>query len=132
MPDISDMSFAIVPKSDQLNSEQLLSGPMTITVTDVSIGSVEQPISINYEGDNGRPYKPCLTMRKVLMLAWSPDGRTWPGKSMTLFNDPAVRFGGMNVGGIPFADSPHGFGVVVALVLTVTLLAGWFAFKDRD
>ena len=39
---------------------------------------------------------------------------------------------GMNVGGIPFADSPHGFGVVVALVLTVTLLAGWFAFKDRD
>ena len=78
--DISDLRATIVPKSDQLNSEQLLGGPMTITVTDVRIGSSdEQPISVHYEGENGRPYRPCKTMRKVLIFAWGQDGRSWAG-----------------------------------------------------
>lgn len=101
MIDITDLRSTIVPKSDQLNAEQLLGGPMTITVTDVRTGSGEdQPVSIHYEDDNGRPYKPCKTMRKVLILAWGHDARQWIGQSMTLFNDPGVKFGGMDVGGI--------------------------------
>ena len=101
MRDISDLRATIIPKSDQLNAEQLLGGPMTITVTDVRIGSSdEQPISIHYEDDAGRPYKPCKTMRKVLIFAWGQDGREWMGRSMTLYNDPSVRFGGAEVGGI--------------------------------
>lgn len=36
---------------------------------------------------------------------------------------------GMNVGGIPLADSPHGFWVIVAIVLTFTVIAGWWAFR---
>lgn len=99
--EITDLRPTIVPKSDQLNSEQLLSGPMTITVTEVTIGAgAEQPVSIHYEGENGRPYKPCKTMRKVLIFAWGSDGRDWIGRSMTLYNDPNVRFGGEEVGGI--------------------------------
>jgi hypothetical protein len=98
--DVSDLRPTIVPKSDQLNAEQLLGGPMTITVTDVRIGSAEQPISVHYEGEGGRPYKPCKTMRKVLIFAWGPDGREWAGRSMTLYNDPQVKFGGDEVGGI--------------------------------
>lgn len=101
MIDITDLRSTIVPKSDQLNAEQLLGGPMTITVTDVRTGSGEdQPVSIHYETDNGRPYKPCKTMRKVLILAWGHDARRWIGQSMTLFNDASVKFGGMDVGGI--------------------------------
>jgi len=99
--DISNLRVTIIPKSDQLNAEQLLAGPITITVTDVRVGGGEdQPVSIHYENDAGRPYKPCKTMRKVLILGWGEDGRKWPGKSMTLYNDPSVRFGGMDVGGI--------------------------------
>jgi hypothetical protein len=101
MSEVADLRFTIVPKSDQLNSEQLLGAPMTIRVTDVRIGSSdEQPISVHYEGENGRPFKPCKTMRKVLIFAWGPDGREWVGRSMTLYNDPQVRFGGAEVGGI--------------------------------
>ena len=101
MIDITDLRPTIVPKSDQLNSEQLLGGPMTITVTDVRSGSGEdQPVSIHYANDAGRPFKPCKTMRKVLILAWGHDARGWIGKSMTLFNEPSVKFGGMEVGGI--------------------------------
>src|SRR5271155_4876070 len=100
MSDITDLRGTIIPKSDQINAEQLLSGDMTITVSDVRMGSDDQPVIIHYEGDNGRPYKPAKTMRKVLIFAWGEDGRVWIGRSMTLYNDHAVRFGGMVVGGI--------------------------------
>ncbi len=36
---------------------------------------------------------------------------------------------GMNVGGIPLADHPHGFWVVVAVIITFTLIAGWVAYR---
>lgn len=99
--DIADLSGTIVPKSDQLNAEQLLSGPMTITIDDVRVGSSEeQPVTIHYAGENGRPYKPCKTCRKMLIFAWGADGRQWIGRSMTLYNDQLVRFGGAEVGGI--------------------------------
>ena len=40
---------------------------------------------------------------------------------------------GMNVGGIPLVDHPHGFWIVVAIIMTFTLVAGWLAFKrPRD
>ena len=39
---------------------------------------------------------------------------------------------GMNVGGVPFANEPHGFLVVVGLVIGFTALAGWWAFRKRD
>lgn len=99
--DIADLSSTIVPRSDQLNAEQLLSGPMTVIVTDVRVGSSdEQPVTIHYEGEDGRPYRPCKTCRKILIFAWGPDGREWIGRSMTLYNETSVRFGGAEVGGI--------------------------------
>lgn len=119
--DISNLRHTIVPRSDQLNSEQLLSGPMTVTVTSVTIGSTEQPINIGYENDNGRPYRPCLTMRKVLIFAWGEDGRAWVGKSMTLFNDPGVRFGGATVGGIRIS---HMSGIERDISLSLTATKG--------
>lgn len=101
MTDIRDLRSTIIPRSDQINSEQLLGGPIVITVTEVAVGSSkEQPITVHYEGENGRPYKPCLTMRKVLVHAWGKDGTEWAGRSMELYNDPAVRFGTEVVGGI--------------------------------
>jgi len=99
--DVTDLRATIVPKSDQLNAEQLLAGPMTVTITEVRVSeSAEQPVIVHYENDGGRPFKPCKTMRKVLLLAWGENGNAWAGKSMTLYNDPAVRFGGTDVGGI--------------------------------
>lgn len=102
--DVKDLRPTIIPKADQLNADQLLGGPMVVTVTDVRVvGGDDQPVSIHYRNDNGRPYKPCKTMRKVLIHAWGPDGSQWVGRSMELFNDPAVRWGGEEVGGIRIA-----------------------------
>lgn len=40
-------------------------------------------------------------------------------------------FFGMNVGGIPLSDHPHGFWVLVAIVASFTVLAGRFAFRRQ-
>ena len=40
---------------------------------------------------------------------------------------------GMNVGGIPLADHPAGFWIVVAVIVSFTAVAAWIVFrKDRD
>ena len=41
-------------------------------------------------------------------------------------------FFGMNVGGIPFANDPEGFWILVVLVASFTGLAGRWAFRKRD
>ena len=90
----------ITPKSDQLNADDLIGTTKTVTVTKVTAASGDQPVSVYFEGDNGKPYKPCKSMRRVLIFAWGDDGRAWVGRSMTLFSDPTVKFGGVMVGGI--------------------------------
>lgn len=108
MVDVSNLRPTIIPKSDQLNAEELLGGPITVKVSEVRVGpGDEQPVIIKYEGDNGKPFKPCKTMRKVLVFAWGEDGREWPGRSMTLYNDQAVKFGGVDVGGIRISHLSH-------------------------
>lgn len=107
MSDVSNLRDTIVPKSNQLNSEQLLYGPLTITVTSVARGSDDQPITVHYRGENGRPYLPCKSMRKVLIFAWGEDGNQWIGRSMTLFNDLAVKWAGVAVGGIRISHMTH-------------------------
>jgi len=38
---------------------------------------------------------------------------------------------GMNVGGVPLAENKHGFWVMVLLVVSFTVLAGWWALRRR-
>lgn len=98
---MTDLSKTIEPKSDQMNADDLIGGPRTITITGVAgSGDPQQPISINFEGDHGKPYKPCKSMRRVMVAAWGKDGHSYTGRSMTLYCDPKVKFGGIEVGGI--------------------------------
>ncbi|MBS0328262.1 MAG: hypothetical protein JSR30_00285 [Proteobacteria bacterium] len=95
-----NLAPTIIPKSDQLNSDDLITGPITIKITAVNSGTKEQPVSIRYEGDEGRPYKPSKSMRRVLVMLWTDDGTKYIGKKLRLYRDPRVKFGGAEVGGI--------------------------------
>lgn len=119
MNDISNLRDTIIPKSDQLNAEMLLAGPMTITVTGVLRGPEEQPLAIQYQNDAGRAFKPCKSMRKVLLFAWGEDGREWVGRSMTLYNNPDVKFGRDRVGGVRISHLSH-IERDISLSLTIT------------
>lgn len=96
-----DLSKTIIPKSDQLNADDLVSGAMTIKIRDIKAGADEQqPVNLYFDGDNNKPYKPCKSMRRLLVQIWGADGTKYVGRSMTIFRDDSVKFGGVDVGGI--------------------------------
>ncbi len=103
------MTESIAPRSDQMNAEDLLSGPRTFTIREVSKGaSAEQPIDVHLvEFPDGRPFKPSKTVRRIMVAAWGPDASAYAGRRMTLYRDPAVKFGGMDVGGIRVSHMSH-------------------------
>lgn len=104
-----DMSQFIVAKSDQLNADDLMDAPRTITISKVTAqpDAAEQPVSIHYEGGEGRPWKPCKTMRRILVGVWGKDASKYAGRSLTLYRDPTVAFGGLQVGGIRISHMSH-------------------------
>ncbi len=103
-----DMTQFIAPRSDQLNADDLIGGPRTITISRVraSESTPEQPVEIHIEGSD-KPYKPCKSMRRVMVSLWSADASQYVGRSMTLYRDPEVQFGGMKVGGIRIGEMSH-------------------------
>jgi len=103
-----DISQTTAPKSDQLNSDDLIGGPRTITITRVSANEGgDQPINVFFEGDDNKPFRPCKGMRRVMMAIWGNNGATYAGKSMTIWRDPSVTWGGMAVGGIRISHMSH-------------------------
>lgn len=117
---MSDMTATIIPRSNQLNADDLLAGPRTITITRVAIdpGS-EQPVAVHFEGDDGKPYMACKSMRRVMVAVWGPDAKEYAGRSMTLYRDPEVTWGGMAVGGIRISHMSH-IAEPITLALTAT------------
>jgi len=117
---VTNLLDTIIPKSDQLNADDLIGRTMTITITGVSrTDNGEQPIALSFEGDNNKPYKPCKSMRRVLVNIWGPDGNAYAGRSMSLYRDDTVRFGGAEVGGIRISHMSH-MTKPVTMALTAT------------
>jgi len=102
-----DMNDVIQPKSDQINADTLIGGPMTVKITGVKIDhSSEQKVSISLEG-TPLVFRPCKSMSKVLVAAYGADANLYVGKSMTLYRDPKVKWGGLEVGGIRISHLSH-------------------------
>lgn len=95
-----DLTETIAPKSDQLNADDLIAGPRTFTIKEVSAGSSEQPVEVHLVELPGRPYKPSKTMRRLMVSAWGPEASAYTGRRLTLFRNPDTKFGGATVGGI--------------------------------
>lgn len=117
MNDMIDMSQFVEAKSDQLNADDLIGTTRTITVRRVTGNDGDQPVSIYYEGDNNKPFKPCKTMRRVLLAVWGKFAADYVGKSMTLYRDDKVTFGGLEVGGIRISHMSHIDKEVVVVVM---------------
>lgn len=103
-----DLSKTIIPKSDQLNADDLISGSKTIKIREVKAGADEtQPVCIYFYGDNNKPFKPCKSMRRVLVQLWGADGSKFSGKRITLFRDDTVKWAGVEIGGIRISHASH-------------------------
>jgi hypothetical protein len=103
-----DLTQTIVPKSDQLNSDDLITGPRTFTVTEVRVKSTtEQPVDIHLAESPGKPFRPSKTVLRVLVTAWGKEGDEYVGRRMTLYRDPEVKWAGQEVGGIRVSALSH-------------------------
>jgi len=103
-----DMLATVTPKSDQINYDDLIGGARTIKITKVTGGNdAQQPVNFHFEGDNGKPYRPCKSMRRVVIHVWGAKASDYVGRLMTIYGDPTVKFGGMEVGGIRISHMSH-------------------------
>jgi hypothetical protein len=102
-----DLTQSIVPKSDQLNSDDLVTGPVTVTITEVRAGNAEQPVEVHLAEFPGRPYKPSKSMRRIMVQAWGAEASAYTGRRLTLFRNPEIKFGGATVGGIEISHLSH-------------------------
>jgi len=115
-----DIAKAAVPKSDQINADDLVAGPQLVTITEVRKGNSEQPVEIvTEEFGPGRPYRPGKSMIRVLIAAWGSEASAYKGRRLMIYRDPEIRFGPEKVGGIrisAMSDIPH----KLTIALTVT------------
>lgn len=117
MSDVSSLRDTVAPKSDRRNADDFLAGSETVKIIAVKRGDAESPVAVHLE--NSKPWYPCKSMRRILIAAYGDNGGDWVGKSMTLYCDPAVRFGGVAVGGIRIAALSH-IESDIAISLTTT------------
>lgn len=104
---MNDMTAVIQPKSDQVNADDFIAGPATFTIESVSISpGTDQPVNIKLVGEP-RVWRPCKSMSRVLVAAWGPDAKAYAGRSVTLYRDPKVKWGGMEIGGIRISHLSH-------------------------
>lgn len=101
-----DISRTIEADSTQINADDL-SAPVVVTVTGVSKGTADQPVNIEVAEFPGRAYRPCKSMRRVLVAAWGPQASEYVGRKMQLFNDTTVKWGGQAVGGVRISALSH-------------------------
>lgn len=103
-----DLTSTIVPKSDQLNADDLMSGARTFTITEVSEGSVEQPVNVYLaEFPKGRPWRPSKSMLRVLVMLWGKESSVYTGRRLTLYREPTITFGKDLVGGVRISHMSH-------------------------
>jgi hypothetical protein len=114
-----DIRESITPKSDQLNADDLLAGTVTVTISEVTKGTAEQPVNVNLVEFPGRAYRPSKSMRRVLIAAWGSEADVWAGHTLILFCNPEITFGKDKVGGIQIASMSH-IDKPLTLALTAT------------
>ena len=102
---LTPIEQVIAPVSDRLCSDDLIAGPRTIKFTEVRAIEGERgkkQFRIRFEGDNGRPWYPCKTMARAMVLAWSiTEEDQMVGRLVTVYRDPDVDFGDKKgIGGV--------------------------------
>lgn len=117
-----DITETLAPRSDQLNADDLVAAPRTVTIVDVTPGSTDQPVNVvTREFGPERPYKPGKSMRRVMGKIWGVESQAWVGKSMTLYCDPEITFGREKLGGIRIS---HMSGITQPEAINLTISKG--------
>ena len=101
-----DLTESIQPRSDQINADDLIAGPITYTIREVIGGKAESPFDFMLV-ETDRAYRPSKTMRRVIVAGWGPKAEAYAGRRLTIYREPSIKFGGQTVGGIRISAMSH-------------------------
>ncbi len=95
--------------SDTIVAADLAAGPKTILITNVTVISKDKKgIEIHYEGMDGKPYRPCKSMLRVLCELWETNnGEEFIGRGITLYREPNCLYQGQLTPGIRICAMSH-------------------------
>lgn len=101
---MTSVAHLTVAKSDQLNAADVVGGKKVLEVTKVTVPktlSSSTPLVINYNGENGRPWKiTSVTVVRILRKIWGDDSANWIGQHVEVVCDETVVYAGEEVGGV--------------------------------
>jgi hypothetical protein len=109
MTDAFDVTEYIQAKSNQLNADDLIGGPITVQIIEARKGDQKQPVVLRISGGHC-PWKPCKTMMRLMVSAWeTTNAKRWEGRWITLYRDGSVNApdGTKNAGGIRVSAMSH-------------------------
>lgn len=120
------LSAGIEANSTQLGAADFIGGPTVVKIVKVTKGPDEKQVwDVHLEGYQ-RVYRPCKTMRRVMIQCWglivttdgvqAADVSPCIGRRLELYTDPTVRFGSEVSGGIrirSMSDIPKPYSVAL-------------------
>lgn len=104
---MTDFTHTLEAKSDQLNAVDIMGAELVIKIRDAKVTSGDQPLSVFFDGDNNKPWKPSKGMRRALASAWGGKTENLIGKHARLYFDPTVKNKGVESGGIRIKALSH-------------------------
>lgn len=111
-----NISTTLVSNSTQLDNVDLISGPRVFTIVSATLNEAsDQPLSVKL-AEYERPWKPGLTMRRLMTELYGEETDDWAGKQVRLYRDETVAFGGKKTGGTRISHASD-----IAKTITVTL-----------
>jgi hypothetical protein len=117
-----DISETTRANSAQQNYDDFLGGQTrTVTITAVTKGTAEQPVSVELAEYPGHPFLPNKSMRRVLLMGWGKESSAYVGRRLRLFGNPAVIYGGKAVGGVEIEAMSH---IDKQLIVPLTVTRG--------
>ena len=104
---MTDMSGTIRANSDQLNAVDLMGGGVVVTVkSSVVKNGDKQSLWMELEEDFNT-FKPCLSMRRVIMDLWGSETDDHIGKKLVLYCEPSVKWSGKEEGGVRISHASN-------------------------
>jgi len=115
-----DVTHTLAAKSDQLNADDLVGGPVVVKIMGVNIVNGDQPVVIQIATADRKlqPWKPCLTMRRLLTKMWGKNATKWVGNFVKLYSDPEVKWAGKKTGGIRIAAATVSEPIEISLAVS--------------
>jgi hypothetical protein len=101
-----DISSTLVSNSTQLDNVDLMGGARVFTITGVTLNESDQPLHIAL-AEYDRPWKPGVTMRRLLSEMWGAESDAWVGRRVRLYRDETVTFGKIKPGGTRISHASH-------------------------